>query len=97
MVIKNTSNKIRRKEKDETKEGGNQIRSDLRKVLPDGSVPSTAAALPFWMAIDSLCLRNAVDRTSPVHLCTLPPISPHMSMAAGPHAPRVSMAMGTNS
>ena len=58
-------------------------------------VPSTAAAFPFWMAISSLCLRKAVARTSPVDLVILPPISPQISCAAGPQAPRGSMAIGT--
>src|SRR5688572_1819329 len=47
------------------------------------------------MAMSILCLRKDDERTSPVLLPILPPISGQISCAAGPHAPRVSMAMGT--
>src|SRR6266516_3960242 len=43
----------------------------------------------------SLCLKKDDERMSPVRLAIVPPISAQISCAAGPHAPRVSIAIGT--
>src|SRR5207248_7723997 len=54
----------------------------------------TAAALPFWMAIPSLCFRNVKERRSPVWDTIRPPISAQMEIADGPQDPSVSIDIG---
>ena len=50
--------------------------------------------MPRWIAMSSRCLRNAPALMSPVKVAILPPTSAQTEMAAGPHAPRVSIAIG---
>src|SRR6267154_4772356 len=61
-----------------------------------GDVPEMAAAFPLWTAKPSLCLRKGRARESPEIKANLEPISLQSSLAAGPHVPRDSMAIGTN-
>jgi len=63
-------------------------------VSPMGQVPRIAAALPRWTAIARRCLRNEVERGSPVRAWMRAPMSLHISDAEGPQAPRVSIATG---
>jgi len=58
-------------------------------------VPRTDATLPLCKATSILCLRNDIERGSPMNVAIRLPNLVKKLVASGPHAPKVPTATGT--